>query len=120
MGHAPPLIDFGKGEPVPFAGLVDELIGFTGEDAEFFDCVAEVAHTRRIVAEGTSADRQLAVYDRALAAGRPHEEALQAVVDHLIDETVAGCETAPDAARPADDSRRTQPLRMVDSKAGTP
>ncbi len=102
-GPGAAMIDFGKGEPVPFATLIDELIAFIAEDAEFFGCVAEVAHARHIVKDGTSADRQLAVYDGALAAGQEREEALRAVVDHLIDETIAGCETAPDIALPADD-----------------
>ena len=81
------LIDFGKGEPVAFAQLLDEIIAFVAEDAEFFGCTAEVADARRIVKEGTSADRQLAVYDRAVAAGQSAERALKAVVDHLIRET---------------------------------
>jgi glutamate---cysteine ligase / carboxylate-amine ligase len=85
------LIDFGKGETVPYADLLDELIAFIGEDAEFLGCTAEVEHTRRIVAEGTSAERQIAAFDRATAAGASRHEALQAVVDHLIEETVAGC-----------------------------
>ena len=56
------LIDFGKGEPVPFADLIEELIDYLGEDAAFFGCEAEIAHARTIVAEGTSADRQVGVY----------------------------------------------------------
>mgnify|MGYP000415734129 CR=1 FL=1 len=89
------LIDFGKGRPVPFVDLVEELIDFTAEDAAWFGCEAEIAHLRTIVREGTSADRQLAVYDRAVAAGRTSREALCEVVDHLIAETIAGCEAAP-------------------------
>ena len=37
---------------------------------------------------GTSAHRQLSVYEKALMAGKSDEEALIAVVDHLITETV--------------------------------
>ncbi len=94
------LIDFGKGEPVAFAQLLEEIIAFVAEDAEFFGCTAEVVDARRIVKEGTSADRQLAVYDRAVAAGQSAERALKAVVDHLIRETLIGCEAAPHIARP--------------------
>jgi carboxylate-amine ligase len=96
-GPGAALIDFGKGEPVPFADLIEEAIAFVAEDAAAFGCEAEVADLRRIVREGTSADRQLAVYDRAVAAGQSAEGALKAVVDHLIVETVAGCEAAPRA-----------------------
>lgn len=89
------MIDFGKGESVPFADLVEELIAFTAEDAAWFGCEAEVAHIRTIAREGTSADRQLAVFDRAVAAGRSRREALCEVVDHLIAETVDGLGAAP-------------------------
>jgi carboxylate-amine ligase len=99
-GTAGHLIDFGKGETVPYADLLEELIALTREDAAFFGCTAEVEHTRRIVAEGTSAERQIAAFDRATAAGASQHEALRAVVDHLIAETVAGCEeTAAEAAQ---------------------
>jgi carboxylate-amine ligase len=43
-------------------------------------------HARRIAREGTSADRQRAVYTKALAAGAAPQEALFAVVDALIGE----------------------------------
>ncbi len=82
------LLDFGKGTLVPMADLVDELIGLTAEDAAALDCTREVAHARSIAAEGSSADRQLAVYERALAAGADQPEALRCVVDHLRAETL--------------------------------
>ncbi len=88
------LVDFGKGEMVPFADLLDELIEFVREDAEALDCVAEVGHARDIVARGTSAQRQLGVYDDALAGGADKAEALRAVVDFLIEETVYGLDGA--------------------------
>ena len=36
------LIDFGKGKIVPYAELFEELVELIREDAEYFDCVAEV------------------------------------------------------------------------------
>ncbi|MEX1206186.1 MAG: carboxylate-amine ligase [Dongiaceae bacterium] len=84
------LVDFGKGEIVPYATLLEEIIDLVGEDAEHFGCTAEVAHARRILAGGTSAHRQLATFRAALAAGRSRQAALEAVVDLLIEETVAG------------------------------
>jgi glutamate---cysteine ligase / carboxylate-amine ligase len=51
-----------------------------------------VERLRRIAAEGTSADRQLAVYEAALKAGSDEKTALKAVVDHLVKETLEGCE----------------------------
>ena len=84
------LVDFGKGAIVPYATLLEEIIDLVREDAEHFGCTAEVAHARRILAAGTSAHRQLAAFRAALAAGKPRDEALKAVVDNLIEETVAG------------------------------
>ena len=84
------LVDFGKGEIVPYGRLLDEMIEVLKDDAEFFGCVAEVEHARTIVARGTSAHRQLAVYSAAIDGGAKPREALEAVVDMLIAETVEG------------------------------
>lgn len=86
------LVDFGRGECVPFGDLVDELLELTREDAEHFGCLAAIEHARAIVADGTSADRQIRVHDDAIAAGANNQEALERVVDHLIAETLEGCE----------------------------
>lgn len=85
------LVDFGKGEVVPCTVLVDELIDIVGEDAEALDCVEEVARCRDIVRGGTSAHRQLATFEAALAAGQGQRAALCTVVDTLIEETIRGC-----------------------------
>jgi carboxylate-amine ligase len=52
--------------------------------------LAEVDHARTIVREGTSAHRQIATYKTALGAGAEEREALEAVVDHLIEDTLFG------------------------------
>jgi carboxylate-amine ligase len=83
------LFDFGKGELVPFGDLVEELLDLVREDAEALDCRAEVEHARTVVARGTSADRQVAHFNRLLADGAPREDALRGVVDSLIAETLA-------------------------------
>jgi len=85
-GH---LIDLGKAALVPLADLVEEVIVLTKPDAEALDCVAEVEHIRTICERGTSADRQLTVYREALASGADDSEALKAVVDALILDTLA-------------------------------
>ncbi|MDX1607349.1 MAG: carboxylate-amine ligase [Candidatus Competibacterales bacterium] len=84
------LVDFGLGRVVPYADLLEEVLGFVREDAEFFGCVADVEHAREILRRGTSAHRQIRAYETALAGGAGRHEALQAVVDGLIEETVAG------------------------------
>ena len=81
------LIDLGSSELVAFSHLVEEIITLVGEDAAALGCTAQVAHARTIVANGTSADRQLAVYKEEMAAGGTHDSALRSVVDTLIAET---------------------------------
>jgi glutamate---cysteine ligase / carboxylate-amine ligase len=82
------LVDFGKGQIVPYAELLEEMIQLTTEDQEAFDCRREVAEAREILKRGTSAHRQLGAYRAALATGAGKHEALQAVVDMLIAETL--------------------------------
>jgi carboxylate-amine ligase len=84
------LVDFGKGAIVSYAELLEEILALIDPDARHFGCVAEVSHAREIVARGTSAHRQLAVFGQALSAGADRAEALTAVVDWLIGETVRG------------------------------
>jgi carboxylate-amine ligase len=84
------LMDFGIGELIPYADLIEELIELVSEDADELGCVAEVEHAREIVVRGTSADRQLGAYREALEGGADDQQALQAVVDLLINDSVAG------------------------------
>lgn len=81
------LVDFGKGEIVPCSTLIDELIDLVAEDAEALNCTAELLNLRRIAERGTSAHRQIRVYEDALAGGVDNQGALNAVVDSLIAET---------------------------------
>ena len=83
------LMDYGRGVLVPFEELLDELLELVAPDAEALGCVAEVEHTRTIRERGTSADRQLAAYHQALESGATEDEALAAVVQTLIAETMA-------------------------------
>ncbi|MHC8305802.1 carboxylate-amine ligase [Pseudomonas sp. PB3P13] len=54
------------------------------------------AHARRILAEGTSAQRQRVVFERALMTSRDPQAAMKAVVDHLLEETAKrSCVIAP-------------------------
>ena len=81
------LIDLAKGQIVPTADLVAELVDIVSEDAKDLGCLAEVEHAREIVAQGTSAHRQVTVYEQALADGASESDALKAVVDMLVEET---------------------------------
>ncbi len=82
------LVDFGEGKMVPFADLLEELLQLIGEDADALGCTDEVKHSRKILERGTSAHRQLGVFTESLEAGASRSEALDAVVDMLIEETV--------------------------------
>ncbi len=88
-GFSAGLMDFGRGELVPFEQLLDEWIELVREDAEELGCVAEVEHSWEILRRGTSADRQIAVYEKSVANGASEDHALRDVVDLLISETVA-------------------------------
>ena len=57
------------------------------EDADFFGCTSEIEHACAIAREGTSADRQRAVFAQAREKGAEEDEALRAVVRSLVDET---------------------------------
>ena len=84
------MVDFGRGEIVPFPDLMEELLGILREDAEFFDCVKEIEHARNIISRGTSSHLQVEAYRAALQSGATPEEALRRVVDALIEATEAG------------------------------
>ena len=84
------MVDFGRGEIVPFPDLMEELLGILREDAEFFDCVNEIEHARNIISRGTSSHLQVETYRAALQSGATPEEALRRVVDALIEATEAG------------------------------
>jgi carboxylate-amine ligase len=85
------LIDFGRGEVVPFPDLLEEIIAILDEDIEHFDCRGEVERAREILKRGTSADRQVRAFQTARRDGASEAEALKRVVDLLIEETMAGC-----------------------------
>ena len=83
------LLDLAKGDLVPFSTLLDELLALIRPDAEALGCVSQVEHARKIVARGTSAHRQEAVYKQSRDRGATEREALRAVVDWLARETAA-------------------------------
>lgn len=84
------LIDFGRGSLTSMSDLAVELIEIVREEATAIGAIEHVEHIRSIVENGTSADRQRKVYEDAIAGGAESRDALNAVVDHLIAETVEG------------------------------
>jgi carboxylate-amine ligase len=76
------LIDFGRKCEVDTRSLIYEILEFIAPEVNELGSQREIAHIERILAEGTGADRQLAVWERT------HD--LKAVVDHIVRETYQG------------------------------
>jgi carboxylate-amine ligase len=77
------LIDFGKQAEFPARELIREMIEwFIGDVVDELGSRKEVEYAYRILEEGNSADRQIAIYEKT--------NSLKAVVDQLIRETEEG------------------------------
>ena len=76
------LIDFGKQKEVPVKDLILELLEFVDDVLDELGSRKEIEYIHTIMANGTSADRQLATYERT--------GDLKTVVDQLMDETIEG------------------------------
>jgi carboxylate-amine ligase len=86
------LIDLGKNRELPARELVQELIEWFIDDVlDELGSRREVEYAFKILRDGTSADRQIANYQRT--------NDMKAVVDQLIEETEAGV-LAPAAVNP--------------------
>jgi glutamate---cysteine ligase / carboxylate-amine ligase len=81
------LLDLARGELVPFAELLEELLALVHEDAAALGCLAETEHARKLIKRGTSAHQQVEVYQAARAQGATDSEALSAVVGWLVKTT---------------------------------
>src|SRR5881409_1860834 len=73
------LIDFGKRQEVPMRDLALELLQFVDDVVDELGSRREVEYVRKILADGTSAERQLRVYRET--------DDLTAVVRAIVDET---------------------------------
>jgi len=87
-GVAGSLVDFGKSQAMPYAGLLEEVIELVREEAVAMGCLAEVEAARGILRRGTSSQRQLQVYHAALNEGQDRAAALTRVVEWLARETL--------------------------------
>ncbi len=88
-GHDRGLVDFGRGAIVHYADLLEVILSLIKPDARHFGCEHEVDHARLMLARGSSAHRQACGLRRG-ARRQPPAQALAAVVDWLIAETVRG------------------------------
>ena len=76
------LIDFGKRAEVPMRDLALELLEFVDDVVDELGSREAVEYVHTVLREGTSADRQLAVFRET--------GDLKAVVRHIVEETSAG------------------------------
>jgi carboxylate-amine ligase len=76
------LIDFGKQKEVPVRELLLELLEFVDDVVDELGSRKEIEYVHTVLETGTSADRQIKVFEKT--------GDLKAVVDHLVAETVDG------------------------------
>ncbi len=74
---------------LPVAQVLEEVLAMLQEDAAALGCGLELGHCRQIVAGGTSADMQLAVFEEGRAGAGGQEAGLAAVIDWLASQTRA-------------------------------
>ncbi len=84
------LIDFGLEESVPLKALWTEILGLIDPVLDELGSRKEVEYVQTILAKGTSADRQLATFRRAVESGCTDQQALIQVMDQLLAETKQG------------------------------
>ncbi len=77
------LIDFGKKTELPARALIREMLELLGEEIDELGIAKEIEPVHRMLEVGTSADRQLRVFDA-------NDGDMKAVVQHLIGETKEG------------------------------
>jgi len=76
------LIDFGKQMEIPERELLEEYLAFVDDVVDELGSREEVEYIRKIMKEGTGADRQLQVFTET--------NDMKAVMDYIIEETQAG------------------------------
>lgn len=84
------LIDFGKRNIVPYDELFDDILQLIDEDAEELNCVKEVEHGRTIIANGTSAHRQIDIWQNGRKEGKSDDDIFRGMIDMLCDDTLHG------------------------------
>jgi carboxylate-amine ligase len=88
-GIAATFVDPFTRAPITIKQWLGKVGSFIAEDVDAFGCQAEIAHIDRIVADGSSADRQIDIFAKAKAAGRRRLTAIAEVIDWAAAETLA-------------------------------
>lgn len=76
-----------QGNRRKFSELITEMLDIIGEDAKMLDCYQELQDVKLIISEGTSADRQREIYQKARQGGAMHDAALSRVIAAAVAET---------------------------------
>lgn len=92
------LCDLRYGGTVYFWRGLDSLVEAVMEDARALGCEEELRQVANICHKGSSAERQLAMFRKALRGGADEREALLAVTNMLIAETLPAPRRALEAA----------------------
>ena len=82
--------DTRDGGMVDMLDVVERIILMIRNDALALGCETEVLHARRILRNGSSADRQADHYRLLLLEGATNEDAIRSVVDFNVAETAQG------------------------------
>ena len=93
-GIAASFIDPFSRAPIDMGRWLGQVLAFIDADVEALGCRAEIGHLERIATGGTSADRQIAIFNDARAAGRRRLTAICDVIDWVGAETLAAGRTA--------------------------
>jgi len=75
--------------PLTLVQWLDQVVDFIAEDVDAFGCANEIRRLHSIATGGTSADCQMEIFSKALAAGRRRLTALKQVIDWVAGETLA-------------------------------
>ena len=86
-GIAATFVDPFTRAPIAIGQWLGQVRAFIAEDVEVFGCAAEIVRLDGILAEGTSADRQIDLFTKAKAAGRRRLTAIKDVIDWTARET---------------------------------
>jgi carboxylate-amine ligase len=88
-GVAAVFVDPFSRSPLTTKEWLDQALDFIAEDVEALGCADDIKHLNRIIENGTSADHQVDIFDKAKAAGRKRLTAIADVVDWIAAETLA-------------------------------
>jgi carboxylate-amine ligase len=82
-------VDPFRRQPINTTDWLNEVLDFIDQDIDALRHKDEIQRLQQIIRDGTSADRQIAIYQQARAGGRQRLSALKDVVDWAAAETQA-------------------------------